>query len=662
MFTEADFPSLSSACAQKPSQKAQQQSQQKAPVAPSVQDEYLAQPPPQQRIKLTIVRPTRQQQKQEQQSSITIVKPQIVQSTQKTPVATAATLAPDTYIKNGLHYSAKTNLPLWPQPAPKLSSVPMKAEDNVRKEGKEAAAAAKGGKEATEDAEEKKKKRRRKRTRKRNRDPVKVLDDGVYALNLGKLVTNQIRDERRKMKIREMQSLMNSSTDKKSAKNKNKKKKDGKKKKSVQLVSAPASCIEDDESIGSAKSLVLIGKNKDTAAKANKELSVLVSNHKRGKTKKLTKLKKSIYRYRLKSFIEGERAALSLEAPQQKGPKKNKKKSPLTESSAALILSKIDKKTSRLFAQPSAQEVKTAAATTNSPEMTKESEEGGGAGEVGGISNDTLVCKWAMCGETFKSTKEGLAKFKAHLEEHARADQEDMMCLWEGCEHPMFVKLRTLRLHAQRHAKLNRPKPLPVWTKELVSDLKKAPRREPVDILTVFPQLPASPEIDACVAALLPPLGLFQSKVKAKKALTPAETAAAARKQRYVVGMREATREVRGGSAKLVVLAHKVENIDTPGGPLAQIRKIVQYAQEKGIPLVVSHSRKKLSALLRSQVKKEEEEEEEKKKEKGMGKDARKRKDFNFGVSVVAVTSAEGADQPFKKIIELLKRNCERLN
>lgn len=524
----------------------------------------------------------------------------------------------ETYILNGLHYSTKTNLPLWPQPAPKLPKLQQTEEESsaIGPEIKE---------DGTENpAGEPKKKKKRKRTRKRNKDPVKVLDDGTFSLNVGKLVVSQIKDAKRKMRIKEMQSLMNARVAKAPKKNMVK---------ARRPANSVVSYIDDDESIGVASSLVLIGKNKDAAMRANKELSILVNNRKRNRTKKLTKLKKSIFRYRLKSLIESGSTTVD--------SKKKKTKNTLTDSDAALILGKISGKKALLVTG-------SATGKTETEKDEKKEKDEGKENETTEEETTDPTCKWAMCGETFPNTKEGLAKFKAHLEEHARADQEDMMCLWEGCQHPMFVKLRTLRLHAQRHAKLNRPKPPPVWTKDLVSDLKKAPHKEPADMCAIFPELPSGPELDECVAALLPPLGLLQSRVKAKKALTPAETAAALRRQRYVIGLREATREVRGGGAKLVVLANKIENIDVPGGPLAQVRKIVQYAREKGIPVVVSHSRKKLSALLKKQIKEKEEDAKEK-------QHAKKKREFNFGVSVVAVTSVEGADKQFKRIIEVLK-------
>lgn len=303
-----------------------------------------------------------------------------------------------------------------------------------------------------------------------------------------------------------------------------------------------------------------------------------------------------------------------------------------------------------------------------------------------------MLCEWQGCSQSFQD----VALFRSHLADHARSigcvaaavcccflstlshtlsvrtnrKQDVLECKWKGCEHPPFIKPRTLRLHAQRHAKSNRPfvscvfqyfpqfthmlcsslRSAPaLWTQDHVAELSRVPRGEPADLATLL-GIAHGKEVDDAVTAFLPELSRLQKRIQSDKIK-------AAMRQRYVVGLRQVLRDVQCSRAKLVVLARRIEAADAPGTPLAQVREIVATAKAKDIPVVVALSRKKLGDLLHGhppppppqQTRPKEAaasvaDDATKKKKK---KKKQRKPRYTMGVSGLAIISPAGAEQKY---------------
>ena len=134
-------------------------------------------------------------------------------------------------------------------------------------------------------------------------------------------------------------------------------------------------------------------------------------------------------------------------------------------------------------------------------------------------------------------------------------------------------------------------------------------------------------EIDGVCFNFLQELARFQDRSYQKNPLK------AKMKRRYVLGIREVTKHLKLCKLKCVILAPNCEKIQTEGGLDDAINFIIQAATEQNLPCIFALNRRRLGKAMNKYV----------------------------PVSVVGIFDYSGAEEHFKKMIELSEQhgNCE---
>eukprot|EP00727_Mastigamoeba_balamuthi_P004686 m51a1_g14215 putative alpha-galactosidase (966) ;mRNA; f:175832-180236 len=239
------------------------------------------------------------------------------------------------------------------------------------------------------------------------------------------------------------------------------------------------------------------------------------------------------------------------------------------------------------------------------------------------------TCQWEGCeaadsADGTRQAREMTAKsMSLHIESHVQECKKAnaLVCHWAGCSRQMrpFVHPRILRKHLSKHAMPKLPCPPNIWTTDVVQSLKKYPVNN--DVLNVAEKfvITTGEDVDKLIAELLPPLVKFQESVKLGNPLK------ISKRLRFVVGMRQATRDVESGRARMLILSPTVEV-----GLEASIHRIVKGARTRNIPVFCALSKRKLSSLLT-----------------GMR---------NTRVSALAVLNEAGCETPFRALAALKDR------
>ncbi|XP_065884560.1 selenocysteine insertion sequence-binding protein 2-like [Dysidea avara] len=134
-----------------------------------------------------------------------------------------------------------------------------------------------------------------------------------------------------------------------------------------------------------------------------------------------------------------------------------------------------------------------------------------------------------------------------------------------------------------------------------------------------------SPEIDNCVTDLLSDLHRFQTRAYLKDPIK------ARAKRRYVLGLREVTKHLRLKKVKCVIASPNMERIQSTGGIDEMLMQIIKLCTDYNITMVYALNRKKMGGILRKKV----------------------------PVSIVGIFSYDGAEQYYKKMVQLVSEKRE---